>query len=211
MSKLAVDVVLLPPEEIVELAIGLNKTFVKEAEDEFTLNKKDFLPHITLAMGLMEEARKDAILERLSRVAQEVQPLHLALTGARAGSPRLDARKMSGLEIEKTPELQLLHERVLSEVISLCTYAGVTKSMFYPGTESVSEYWLTGKVQTNVREKYHPHITLGFGAVPEIKKPITFTASRLALCHLGIHCTCRKALASFELGAKKSGFPLSRE
>jgi hypothetical protein len=49
-------------------------------------------------------------------------------------------------------------------------------------------------------ERFDPHITIGYGQGPsDLSLPIPFTASQLALCHLGNHCTCRKVLAGVSL------------
>jgi hypothetical protein len=49
------------------------------------------------------------------------------------------------------------------------------------------------------KENCLPHITIGYGQVDDFTFTAEFTASKLALCHLGIHCTCRKVLAAAEL------------
>ncbi len=52
-------------------------------------------------------------------------------------------------------------------------------------------------------DKESPHITLGYGqAKPPFSFPVAFAAARLALCHLGNHCTCRKVLASCRLSGR---------
>ena len=44
---------------------------------------------------------------------------------------------------------------------------------------------------------YNPHITVGHAAaMPEIA-PHEFLATRLAVCHLGRFCTCRRILAEW--------------
>ncbi|MCR4311592.1 MAG: hypothetical protein NUV54_03455 [Candidatus Taylorbacteria bacterium] len=68
MSKIAVDIALLPPEEIMDLAISANKT-VTNPRCVFRLNKTDVLPHLSLTQGVMDskdmvEAKK--ILEEVA-------------------------------------------------------------------------------------------------------------------------------------------------
>ena len=46
-----------------------------------------------------------------------------------------------------------------------------------------------------------PHITPGFGDLPEpipIDLPVRSEATRVAICHLGNHCTCRRVIAQFD-------------
>lgn len=52
MTKIAIDIVLLPPEEIMNKAIEINQQL---ADDGIKLNKKDCLPHISLCMGVISE------------------------------------------------------------------------------------------------------------------------------------------------------------
>ena len=52
MPKIAIDVVLLPPEEIMDKAIEINRQL---ADDPIKLNKENCLPHVSLCMGVVEE------------------------------------------------------------------------------------------------------------------------------------------------------------
>jgi hypothetical protein len=67
--------------------------------------------------------------------------------------------------------------------------------------EEVTLYWISN--YANYYEDpslFHPHITVGFGETCKFQLPIDFTASKIALCHLGNYCTCRKVILSSELG-----------
>ena len=67
MAKLAVDVVLLPSEEMADKAIAANKELLKQYADKIVLDKENCLPHISLAMGCIDE--KDiAEIKRTLRV-----------------------------------------------------------------------------------------------------------------------------------------------
>ena len=55
MAKIAVDVVLLPSETIINRAIEANKQLLKQGIGEIVLNKEHYLPHISLAMGCIDE------------------------------------------------------------------------------------------------------------------------------------------------------------
>ncbi len=59
--------------------------------------------------------------------------------------------------------------------------------------------WIKNYSEKSSFEKFFPHITIGYGEINDYSFPIKFTASKLALCHLGNHCTCRKILASVKL------------
>jgi hypothetical protein len=82
---------------------------------------------------------------------------------------------------------------------SLAPYFGTraSKWMLY-GSSVVSKStlsWISNYARKSSFENFKPHITLGFGKA-EIKKVIKlkFKAQKLAICHLGNHCTCRRVL-----------------
>ena len=54
MSKIAIDAVLLPSDEVAARAIEANKELAKQSPGKIVLDKKDCLPHISLAMGHVE-------------------------------------------------------------------------------------------------------------------------------------------------------------
>jgi hypothetical protein len=58
--------------------------------------------------------------------------------------------------------------------------------------------WIRDYREKSSFERFFPHITLGYGRLADFPFPARFTAPRLALCHLGNHCTCRRILASAE-------------
>lgn len=198
--KKAIDIVLLPPAEITELAVKLNEPWVKRIDDEIELNKNTCLPHMTLAMGVMDDSQLNEVKNIMAEIATQVSALELKIIGVNVNE-HPDGKKMSGLEIERSPELQKLHEFVMDKLVPLFTYDDVTKEMFYspPPVSSIPLHWTEGFVKTLVREKYWPHITLGLGVPENTDFPINFTASRFALCHLGTYCTCREILAEYNL------------
>ncbi len=196
-NKIAIDVVLIPPDNVIQLAIDINKIFPETGAENYVLDAKTCIPHITLLMGLITREQVPEIGRKLGALAEKFSALNLKITHAKT-SARPDGKKLSGLEIEKTPELQKLHETILDEMSSIFTYDGVEKEMFFtpPIVNEVPMFWVQGFAKTSVREKYKPHITLGVGEPKKEITPVQFTASKLALCHLGNYCTCRDVLWS---------------
>ena len=197
MHKIAVDVVLIPPDHVIRLAVDINKSFPETSDKNYVLDPKTCVPHVTLCMGLVEREQLGEIGTRLSALTNTVSSLNLTITHVET-SAISSGEIMSGLAIKKTPELQRLHEMVLDEMNPLFTYDGVETTMFYtpPPIREVPMFWGLGLAKTSVRERYSPHITLGIGVPKQEITPISFTASRLALCHLGNYCTCRDTLWS---------------
>lgn len=197
MKKLAIDIVLLPPDEIMDIAIELNKPWVKGVDDEIALSKTKCFPHITLVMGVISINQIQEVKVGIEKIAKTFSPFSLQITSIETTN-RPDGRKISSLIINKDPTLQQLHETVMDKLVPLFTYDDVSKDMFYrpPPVNRIPQYWVKGYVKTSVRKKYHPHITLGLGVPDNIDLPISFKVSKIALCHLGNYCTCRDILAS---------------
>ena len=107
---------------------------------------------------------------------------------------------VSVFEVEKTTQLQLLHEQVMDKLAPYLT-GDVTEDMIY-GNEEVAAstlLWIENYRQNSSFENFFPHVTIGYGQTEYQMQPATFAASKLALCHLGNHCTCRKILVSIEI------------
>lgn len=199
MSRIAVDVVLLPDEAMANKAIEVNADLVKKFGNEIVLNKENCLPHISLAMGCLEEADTASVKKVLKEIGKETSLPDLKVVDIRA-SENSKGQTVSVFEVEKTKELQLLHEEVMNKLTSYLN-TDVTEDMIY-GNEEVAAstlLWIKNYRQKSSFEKFFPHITIGYGQPEYQIQPTAFTASKLALCHLGNHCTCRKILVSIEL------------
>jgi 2'-5' RNA ligase len=193
MARKAIDVVLLPDEPMTDRAIDANAELVEKFGAEIVLNTENCLPHISLAMGCIDESDIPAVVDVLDTIAKTNQLTKLKVIGVRTSG---DA---SVFEVQKTKELQLLHEIVLKEVGSYLT-SDVTPDMIYgsQAAESTLE-WIRDYPAKSSFDRFFPHITIGYGQMENILSPIEFTASALTLCHLGNHCTCRDVLVSIEL------------
>ena len=73
MSKRAVDVVLLPGEAMADKAIEANRELVEKFGEKIVLDKEKCLPHISLAMGCIEDEDIDAIGEVLKEIGNSNQ------------------------------------------------------------------------------------------------------------------------------------------
>jgi len=199
MGGIAVDVVLLPDEAMTTQAIQVNRRLVGDQHQEIVLDRKTCLPHISLAMGCVDEKEIDAIREMLEGVARESTVSERKIVGV-ITPVNSRGETTSLFEVEKTGELQRLHERVMNEMDRFFAY-NVTETMLYDDVvaETTLE-WIRNYRRKASYERFSPHITIGYGEVPvALSFPIAFRASRLAVCHLGNHCTCRKVLVSVDL------------
>jgi 2'-5' RNA ligase len=202
MTRIAVDVALLPDEVMTERAIRINRELIAEYAAKIILSKNNRLPHISLAMGAVDESDVESIGDTLDRFAREIpvgqlNALGIAIVTNTKGEP------LSILTIERTESLRTLHEAIMREILPLLS-SEVTESMI--SDERVADTtleWIRDYPRKAAFDRFSPHITLGYGRAPaEGPFPIPFTVSRLALCHLGNHCTCRQPLVSVAISGQ---------
>jgi len=202
MAEIAVDVVLLPREEMADKAIAANKELLRQYAHKIVLDKESCLPHISLAMGCIDERNIVEIEKILKTTAKQTSLGQLTAVGIQIETNRA-GEKVSVIEIEKAEALQSLHEEVMHRLAPYFSY-DVKADMVLSSTETGESTldWIKNYPEKSSFEKFFPHITIGYGEINNFSFPKKFTISKLALCHLGNHCTCRKILASTNL--KKS-------
>ncbi len=200
MAKIAVDVVLLPSTEMMERAIAVNKELLKRGEAKIVLDKERCLPHISLCMGCIDEEKLPVIEAILDGIAAEFSAFRLEATAF--GTEVIPTGKtVSFFTIGHQDGVQKLHETVMGRLWPYLSY-DVTVPMLFnpPEVEEVTLYWIRGYAKKyGDPSMFRPHITVGFGKTDGVGKPIPFSASRIALCHLGNYCTCRRILISSDL------------
>ncbi len=200
MSKKAVDIVLLPDGQMMDKAIQANAELVKRFGERIVLNSKNCLPHISFAMGCIDERQVGDIKDVLKEIA-EGNPLgDLEISGVAAETNAV-GRKVSSFQVRKTEKLQRLHKDVMNKLEVFLKY-DVTEDMLY-GDEKKAEstlIWIKDYREKSGFSKFWPHITIGYGqsedSPPKAERLRSFSVNELAICHLGNHCTCRKVLAS---------------
>ena len=215
MAKLAVDVVLLPSEAMMDQAIALNRRLPGRSDQGIILNKKDCLPHISLSVGCIEEEDVPLIQTILEKIAQQFSELDITTTGVRAvTSPA--GRTVSSIEIEKTAELQQLHEAVMSRLSPHFSYTASPEMFFaalaHRGEEGAANEAVDAIADTAIDKaaiswvenfpaqssfaRFSPHITAGFGQTDYVLRPMRFRPASIALCQVGNYGTCRRILAA---------------
>ena len=195
MAKIAVDVVLLPSEGVMNQAIEANKALLKQCADRIILDKENCLPHISLAMGCMDERDITDVEKILKTIAEKYNPGQLSVLGINTGTNSL-GEKVSAFEVKKTERLQSLHEEVMRRMMPYFSYDVTAEMVLSPPMAGKSTVlWIKNYPEKSAFENFFPHITIGYGQMDDFTFTAEFTASKLALCHLGNHCTCKKVLA----------------
>jgi 2'-5' RNA ligase len=197
MTKLAVDIVLLPEEAMRDYAIAANTEIVAKFGSEIILNKKDCLPHISLAMGCVERKYITDVGKALQPLVA-ITPRRLKLVGIQK-STNLSGEIVSVLKVERSDLLQTLHEKICDAVKPWFT-CGAAAEMIAGGQVSPSTLrWIKEYPVKSSHCNFSPHITVGYGDLTDRTLPADFAVRHLAMCHLGNHCTCKKILWSAEI------------
>jgi 2'-5' RNA ligase len=200
MAIKAVDVVLLPSEQMADKAIEANRELLKQCPNKITLDKKNCLPHISLNMGCIDEADIADIEKILESIAKQSSLKELNVTGLRTETNSA-GEKVTVLQIESTRALQSLHEQIILKLTPYITNYDVNADMLFSSSEASKStlLWIKNYPDKSSFESFSPHITLGYGQINNFSFPTKFPVSKLALCHLGNHCTCKEILASAKL------------
>src|SRR4030042_6184503 len=199
MAKIAVDVVLLPSEEVTNQAIEANKRLLKRYADRIILDKENCLPHISLAMGCINERDITNIEKILKTIAEKYNPGQLSIIGINTGTNCL-CEKVSAFEVKKTGRLLSLHREVMRRLKPYFSYDVTAEMVLSPPVAGESTLvWIRNYPEKSAFDSFFPHITIGYGQMDDFSFTAEFIASTLALCHLGNHCTGRKVLAAVEL------------
>jgi 2'-5' RNA ligase len=197
MSRIAVDVVLLPEEAMMDLAIAANTELVKKYHSGIVLNRKDCLPHISLSMGCIDSRDVTRIGELLLPMV-EITPKRLRPVGI-GKSTNSSGELVSVFKIERTEQLQKLHEKICDTVKPFFAW-DVTEDMIAGGHANASTLgWIENYYVKSAYSNFSPHITVGYGDLADRPLPCDFAVSHQAICHLGNHCTCVKILWSAEI------------
>jgi len=197
MKPLAVDIVLIPDAHLFDQALSINADLVKHHQSDIVLHATQCLPHISLAMGGIDQddvVNIKQILHALWKLYRLDDLLH---TRGLVSSTNSSGETISSVELVKDKALQVLHDKVI-ELIGPFFKHDITEDMFVgkvPITNS-SIAWVSTFKENSAGEHFWPHITLGYGKADPVDIRKTFYADSLKLCQLGNHCTCQKVLAS---------------
>jgi 2'-5' RNA ligase len=194
---LALDVAVLPPPEVTARAIALSASLPADEFQGLRLDESH-RPHITLTQMFARANELDQVLERIDEVVRDRTPMTLRASGGGQGTNSV------WIEIERTPTLMNLHERLMESLRGLERPDGGTGAFFDEDARLRDVLWVAGYRLKSSFHHYTPHITLGHGTAPPSIEPFGFEADIVAVCHLGKFCTCRKVFRSWKLQSPSS-------
>lgn len=199
MAKLlALDVAILPPPDVSRQAIALSAALPGGETPPLRLDA-EHLPHITLTQQFVREEDLEHAFTRIDNVVAGIGPMRIDATGAGQEGHTI------WIAIARTPELMALHEALMEALRGLERPEGTPAAFFDHDARLKDVMWVTGFRLTSSFGAFQPHITLGHGSEPPSVEPFSFDATRIAACHLGRHCTCRRVLREWTPGPARHG------
>lgn len=202
-ERAAIDVVILPPDNVTDLSVEYNQKLRAHTQENILLGKTRNLPHISLLMGCLNQSEIEDVTSRLEAIVKEHSILDLWIDGIK--TDKTDRRVIASFEIGRSKELLSLHESIVSSIRPFLSQDATEDDIADPPpVEQSTLQWINHFFPRACFKNFWPHITLGFGNTSGSFKPIQFFASRLAICHLGNHCTCAAILKEVALSQNDS-------
>ena len=198
MNIKAVDIALLPPPHITNLAIQINTELVRNFASQIVLDQTNCLPHISVAMGCIDRENIPAAKNVLKEITEQIGLEDLTITGLDV-TEHFASSQVSSFEIEKSAPLQKLHENIMSQMLPYLTSRVKADMLFDDDVADSTLVWIKNYRENASFGNFYPHITLGYGKAQYKKLPIKFKPEKIAICHLGNHCTCRKVIFEIDL------------
>lgn len=194
----AVDVVIRPSEKIETLAREISQAMWSTSP--FIFDDTHF-PHMTMAMGYIQDV--ETAKKVLTDAMKTVDSFTVNISGITHGTTPLEGYTFNFFAIEKSPELQQVHEYLMNNLPFVDIPKDADTAYFVPTDEVISvpatiDYVNSFKSKSSF-QAFWPHITLPAGEKERllehtVKFPLTFPVDALSLFQLGNFCTCRKLL-----------------
>jgi 2'-5' RNA ligase len=189
----AIDVAILPPDDVSQRAITLNAA-LPAVEGKGLRLDADHLPHITLVQQFVRVEDIDVAANRIEEVLRHTPPLPIRIIGAGQSGTTV------WLTADRTAQLVALHEQLMHALQGLSRRGGTARA-FAEDARPGDVVWVTTYRTKAAFRSFAPHITLGHAKQPPPVEPFGFDATTVALCQLGRFCTCRRVLRQWTLSA----------
>ena len=190
-EKIAIDIVLLLPPEVVEKCVFVNSQLDNSSYVSFA---SGYNPHITLGMGCIFQKDLEVVKNKVQKLAEKIKPFNLRIFG-------YSGERTFGFGIDKNSELMMVHNEAISLLKEIASYGDATYEMFNE-SEKVKDdpglvKWVSNFITEHSGELYDPHISLGKGDKPKMDFPINFTVNKIGLFHIGQRGSCKEKFAEF--------------
>ncbi len=196
MTKIAISIVLLPSEKMVNKIIEINKELLRTNKNKIVLGKIVNQPHISLCMGGINKNEIPQIIEIINEISNNFTQFNFE---GKLNVQTVSAyEKISWLEIINKDKIQKIHEVVMKTFWKYLNYDIENYMLVNP--QEVEEETISWIKQYSSLYKnpliFRPHITVGVGDDIKHNRIFKFSSSKIALFQLGNYCTCKKLIYS---------------
>lgn len=191
MSDIAINIAIIPPIKLQELAIWLSKN-LHGGTDKVELSIQDYIPHITLLFWCIDRSKVWELQKILDKHTRTIQPLQIYLKGVKESAIET-GDIWSSLEIKQTPELQQLYETIIEYIKPLLSYEDITPSLYYePHTiERITLDWTKKHKQKSSKDIYQPHLSLWIWKWIKDLSGEDFISKEIGIFQIWRYSTCR--------------------
>jgi hypothetical protein len=201
----AIDVLLHPDATMLAAAAKANEKLRGDYPAGFALDKLH-TPHISMIQRFVQRDDLERVYGALNKVFVEVKPSSLQLEAIGYYSLPVGELGLAGIVVKPTPTLRGLQDRIIAAVEPFAVKG--TGAAFVPSADgaaiapSIVEY-VNGYVPERSGKNFNPHVTVGLGHVPFVKRMIAapfpkfaFKVTGASVYHLGNYGTAAEELWS---------------
>ncbi|MCZ4318674.1 2'-5' RNA ligase family protein [Aequorivita viscosa] len=201
-NVIAVDVLLIPSEEMYAQSLQLN-SFINKNNPETIKLDKNHVPHITLLQCFINESDLPKVNKVLAGLFEDIKNHDLKAESLFYYEE--NEASFSMIRIENSTPLMDIHKKSIALLKPFIVKNG-SENSFVPNPDgsAISESTITyvpAFIEKYSYENFDPHISLGVAEVSlldslvaQVFKPIHFKATSVSLYQLGDHGTAQKLL-----------------
>lgn len=194
MKKLALDIAIVPPEEIMTKCIKLSEELLQHNKS-IQLNMSNKVPHITLAMGVVNEDSIEAIINKLKPLV----PLNFNFSTTGLYKRQIPQGQVIGVKVSVNNKLMEIHKKCMDIMKPyLLDDYDINVLADSDKADPVTLKWIKGFSLNSAYKAFSPHITLSIlNTINWSPLLPAFNSSKLSIFQLGEYCTCQKEIHTF--------------
>jgi len=205
----AIDIALEPDATMIQHAQADNARLLKAFPEGFALDATHH-PHISMLQQFVRTADLDKVYAAADKVFVSEKPMSWKLKAFKYYCIPSPPIGLAGIVIEPTEDLHRLQQQLIEAVTPFTVKTGTPAA--FMSTEDGRDIqpflikYVAYFVKIAAGKKFNPHVTIGVGTIPYLKKMLaepfdafTFSPAGASVYQLGSFGTARKELKALEL------------
>jgi 2'-5' RNA ligase len=205
----AIDIALEPDTTMIQRAQEDNARLLKAFPKGFALDATHH-PHVTMLQQFVRTADLDKVYEAVNKVLATEKPTSWKLRAYKYYYIPAPPVGLAGIVVEPTEDLHRLQQEIIDAVTPFTVKTGTPAAfMSTENGRDIQKFlieYVANFVKIAAGKKFNPHVTIGVGTIPYLKKMLaepfeafTFSAVGASVYQLGSFGTARKELKAFDL------------